>query len=75
MTATIAIWTYVLGVAVGLWRSDGGPLERVLLALAWPLAVAACLVTLAVLGVAAMVLFPAVAAAAAVVAGLAWWLG
>ena len=75
MTAAVAIWMYVLGVVLGLWRVDGTPLERVLLAVAWPVGLAACLLTLATLALAALLLFPAVAAAAAVLGGLAWWFG
>lgn len=74
MTTAIVAWIYVFGALVGLLRVDAPPLQRVLLAVAWPVALVACVVTLTVLGAAAVVLFPAVGVGVALMAGLAWWL-
>lgn len=66
---------YLLGVAVGCWRTDAPFPARLGLALAWPLAPAACVVTLGLLGAAAVVLFPFVGVLAAAAAGFVlWWL-
>jgi len=65
---------YVAGVALGLWRADAPPARRIGLALLWPVALAACVVTLTTLSVAAVVLFPLVGVVAVGgVAGL-WWM-
>jgi len=65
---------YVAGVALGLWRADAPPARRLGLALLWPVALAACVVTLTTLSVAAVVLFPLVGVVAVGgVAGL-WWM-
>lgn len=67
--------TYLLGVAIGLWRGHAPLSERAGLALAWPLAPVACAVTLALLAAAAVVLFPLIGVLAAAAVGLAfWWL-
>jgi len=65
---------YVAGVALGLWRADAPPARRIGLAVLWPVALAACVVTLTTLSVAAVVLFPLVGVVAVGgVAGL-WWM-
>jgi hypothetical protein len=72
---SIAI-VYAAGVVVGLLRVDAPPGARLLIALSWPLGIAAGVVTITVLLLAAMVRFPMVGAA--VVAGAllvsGWWL-
>jgi len=58
------ITAYFAGVLIGLWRTDAPPLHRFGLAILWPVAVAACAVTLTVLAMATAVLFPAIGLAA-----------
>jgi len=63
---------YAAGVAVGLWRVDGSPAARLIVALLWPLGLVAAVVTIGALLVSAAVLFPMVGLAALVVGGLLW---
>ena len=66
---------YAIGVIAGLLLTDARPLPRLAIALAWPLGVAAFLVTIATLFVAAMLVYPAFGAAVLAVAVLGWfWL-
>jgi len=65
---------YASGVLIGLVAVDGPPTVRVLVAALWPLGVAAFAVTIAMLVLAGLVLFPVVGALAAVAAALGWWL-
>jgi len=65
---------YAAGVAVGLWRVDGSPAARLTIALLWPLAIVAAVVTITALVLAAMVLFPMVGVAGVLAAALIWWL-
>jgi len=65
------IAAYFAGVIVGLWRTDAPPVQRIGLALLWPVAAVACVVTLTVLSVSAAVLFPIIGVAALVV-GAGW---
>jgi hypothetical protein len=65
---------YVAGVAIGLWRADAPPARRIGLALLWPVAVAACVVTLTTLSIAAVVLFPLVGVALVGGATGLWWM-
>lgn len=65
---------YAVGAAVALVRTDGGPLERVVLAVFWPVGPVAFAVTVAVLLAASLIAFPAVAVPAAAAAAAAWWL-
>jgi len=51
--------TYVVGVAIGLFRADARPSVRVALALLWPLGPVAFAATLVLLMMAAMIAFPA----------------
>jgi len=44
-----ALMVYGAGVLVGLWRTDAKPIERVGLAVLWPLGPLAFLVTIAIL--------------------------
>jgi hypothetical protein len=48
---------YVLGVLVGLWRTDGPPATKLTLALLWPLGPIAFLITISGLAVAAIIAF------------------
>ena len=64
---------YAAGVAVGLWRVDGSPAARLTVALLWPLAVIAAVVTITALVLTAMVLFPLVGVAVVLVTALIWW--
>ena len=67
------IAVYFAGVIVGLWRTDAPPAKRLGLALLWPVAAAACVVTLTVLSIATAVLFPMIGIAAAMAAlGVGW---
>ena len=63
---------YATGVAVGLWRVDGSPAARLIVALLWPLGLVAAVVTIGALLVSAAVLFPMVGLAAVVIGGLLW---
>jgi hypothetical protein len=68
------VLVYAAGVLVGLWRVDGSPAARVAVALLWPIGLVAAVVTIALLVLAAMVLFPLVGVATVLIAALAWWL-
>ena len=48
---------YAVGVLVGLWRTDGPPLTKLMLALVWPIGPLAFLVTISGLVVAAAIAF------------------
>jgi hypothetical protein len=48
---------YVLGVLVGLWRTDGTPATKLALALLWPIGPLAFVVTISGLVVAAAIAF------------------
>ena len=47
MNTVLAI--YLAGVAIGLWRTDGSRLTRLLLALLWPIGPLAFVVVVAIL--------------------------
>ena len=68
------IIVYVVGVAIGLWRVDGSPAARVIVAALWPLGVLAGVVTVSGLILIGMVVFPMVGVACVALAALAWWL-
>lgn len=59
---------------VGLWRTDASLAHRAALAGLWPLAAVACALTLTVLGLAALVLFPVLGLAVALAGAGLWWL-
>jgi hypothetical protein len=63
---------YIVGAALGIVFTDARPIRRVGLALAWPLGVAAMVVTITALVLASLVLFPVVGAVA-VGAAVLWW--
>ncbi len=66
------LWAYFVGVLVGLWRTDAPPAKRIGLALVWPVAPLACVVTLTILAIAVVVLFPAIGITALLAGGAAW---
>jgi hypothetical protein len=70
---TPALILYVAGVLLGVLRVDGGPATRLVVALLWPVGVAAGVLTVGSLVLVAMVVFPLVGAAAAATAVLLWW--
>ena len=49
--------TYLAGVVVGLWRTDGSAATKLTLALLWPLGPLACVVTISGLVVAGAIAF------------------
>jgi len=53
----VLLTAYLLGVMVGLWRTDGPPSTKLTLALLWPLGVLAFLITISGLILAAPVAF------------------
>ena len=72
IAAVSLLWAYFVGVLVGLWRTDAPPARRLGLALVWPVAALACVITLTILSISAAVLFPAIGITALVAAGAAW---
>lgn len=65
---------YIGGVVVGLFGVDARPLERVTLALLWPLGPLAFVATITLLLAASLVVFPVFGlTVAAAVAAAAWW--
>jgi hypothetical protein len=68
-----ALLFYIGGVVVGLLLTDGSPVERLALALLWPLGPLAFIVTVAILLAAAMIAFPVFGVTAAAVGAAAWW--
>jgi hypothetical protein len=66
------VLAYLAGVIVGLWRTDAPPAQRLGLALLWPVAAVACVVTLTVLSIATMVLFPVIGIVAVISVGVGW---
>ncbi|HZM94086.1 MAG TPA: hypothetical protein VFB92_11725 [Vicinamibacterales bacterium] len=53
----VLLTAYLLGVMVGLWRTDGPPSTKLTLALLWPLGLLAFLITVSGLILAAPVAF------------------
>jgi hypothetical protein len=68
-----ALATYLGGVLAGVWRTDGPPVMRVLLALLWPLGPLALAVTVTVLLAASLVAFPVFGAVVAAGGAVLWW--
>lgn len=69
------IWAvYLAGVAVGLWRVDGPPQVKLLLAVLWPIGPAVFVLVVVGLLLAAAVAFPWVGALAVAAGVLAWLL-
>ena len=48
---------YVVGVLIGVWRTDGSPATKLTLALLWPLGLVAFVITIAGLLLAAPIAF------------------
>jgi hypothetical protein len=67
-----ALVIYAIGVAAGLVLTDASPLARVVIALLWPLGAAAFVVTIAILLVAAMLVFPVFGVVVLAVAAAFW---
>ena len=53
----VLLTAYVIGVLVGLWRTDGPPATKLTLALLWPLGPLVFLVTISGLVIAAAIAF------------------
>lgn len=70
----VALLIYVLGVIAGLIFTDGRPLARLALALAWPIGPLAFVTVISGLLIAALYLFPVFGALVAVGSVAAWWL-
>jgi hypothetical protein len=66
---------YVGGVLVGLVCGDAHPAHRIMLAVFWPLGIAAFVATLAVLAVASLIAFPLLAAVLLAASVILWTLG
>jgi hypothetical protein len=66
------LWAYFVGVLVGLWRTDAPPAKRLGLALLWPVAALACVLTLTILAISTAVLFPAIGITALLAGGAVW---
>lgn len=67
------LFLYIGGVVVGLLLTDGRPIERLTLALLWPIGPLAFIVTVAILIAAAAIAFPVVGVVAAGIGAAAWW--
>jgi hypothetical protein len=70
----VLILIYVAGIGLGLLMIDARPPVRIGLSILWPIGPLAFIVTIAILLVASLIAFPALGAAAAIVAVLAWWI-
>jgi hypothetical protein len=67
------LWAiYLAGVAIGLWRVDGPPTVKLLLAVLWPVGPAVFVLVVSVLLLAAAVAFPWLGALVVAVGILAW---
>jgi len=70
----VVLLIYVVGVLLGLVFTDGRPLVRLVLALAWPIAPLAFVVVVGGLLLAALYIFPVFGAVVVAVGALAgWW--
>jgi hypothetical protein len=70
----LVLLIYVVGVAAGLFFTDGSLPARVALALAWPIGPLAFVTVVTGLLVAALYIFPVFGAVVAVGSLAAWWL-
>ena len=70
----MAVGVYVAGVLCGLLVTDARPVERLTLALLWPLGPLAFAVTVTLLLIALPVAFPKVGIPLWLAGGLAWWI-
>jgi len=64
---------YVAGVVWGLLKSDARPVERVSLAVLWPVGPLAFVVTVSILLAASVIAFPAVMVPILIAIGMVWW--
>jgi len=64
---------YIGGVVVGLFGIDARPVERMTLALLWPLGPLAFVATVTLLLAVSLVAFPLFGLAVAAVGAAAWW--
>ena len=69
----VALLIYVLGVIAGLVFTDGRPLARLVLALAWPIGPLAFVGVISGLLVASLYLFPLFGAVVAAGIAAGWW--
>ena len=69
-----AALVYVAGVVCGAFVIDGGPIERLGLALLWPLGPGAFAVTVVVLLLASVIAFPVVMLPAILVLAVVGWI-
>ena len=69
-----ALYLYIGGAVVGLLLTDGRPIERLVLALLWPIGPLAFVLTVAILLAAAAIAFPMFGIVAASIGVAAWWL-
>jgi hypothetical protein len=53
----LLLTTYLVGVLIGLWRTDGPPATKLAIALLWPLGPLAFIITISGLIVAAAIAF------------------
>jgi hypothetical protein len=68
-----ALFLYIGGVVVGLLLTDGRPIERLVLALLWPIGPLAFIVTVAILLGAAAIAFPVFGILVLALGAAAWW--
>ncbi len=69
----VVLLIYAVGVLIGLVFTDGRPLVRLILALAWPIAPLAFVTVVTGLLLAALYIFPVFGAVVAVGSLAAWW--
>ena len=72
--ALAALLVYVAGVICGLFVTDGRPVERLGLALSWPLGPIAFVVTVLVLLLASLIAYPTVTLPAVLAIALVVWI-
>jgi hypothetical protein len=70
----VLVALYLVGVAIGLWRVDGGPVTKLALAVLWPIGPVAFVVVISGLLLVSLVAFPRVGIPVAAVAAAAWLL-
>ena len=65
---------YLVGVAIGLWRTDAGPMTKVAVALLWPIGPLAFVVVISGLVLVSLVAFPRFGVAVGAAVAAAWWM-
>jgi hypothetical protein len=73
-TVHLLVAVYVVGVAIGLWRVDGGPMTKLVLAVLWPIGPLAGAVVISGLLLVSLVAFPRFGVAVGAAALVAWLL-